>query len=98
MDITRITKYYKCYNILHNITWCYMIQFDFKEMKWKGISVDDVMRWESRFPDVDVVKEIKVEMTNWLECKQRTKQAHKKNWESFILKWLRRKQERSIGQ
>lgn len=72
------------------------IQFDFKEMKWKGISVDDVMRWEGRFPDVDVVKEIKVEMINWLECKQRTKQAHKKNWESFILRWLRRKQEGNI--
>lgn len=86
-----------CYTLLHGVTWCYMIQFDFKEMKWKGISVDDVMRWESRFPDVNVVKEIKVEMTNWLESKQRTKQAHKKNWESFILKWLRRKQERSIG-
>jgi len=72
------------------------IYFDWQELKFKGISVDDVIRWESLFPDVDVVKQLKVEMPIWLERKQKTKQAHKKNWTSFILKWLKRSQERSI--
>ena len=72
------------------------IYFDWQELKFKGISVDDVIRWESRFPDVDVVKQLKVEMPIWLERKQNTKQAHKRNWTSFILKWLKRQQERSI--
>jgi hypothetical protein len=72
------------------------IYFDWQELKFKGISVDDVIRWESLFPDVDVVKQLKVEMPIWLERKQNTKQAHKKNWTSFILNWLKRSQERSI--
>ena len=73
------------------------IRFDFSEMKWKGISVDHVQRWERLFPDVDVVHEILKEMPVWLERKRDTRQAHKKNWTSFILKWLKRSQERRIA-
>jgi len=86
------------YMVLHDVTWCYMsnIYFDFEQMKFKGITVNDAMRWETLFPDVDVIKAIKVDMPVWLESKAKTKQAHKKNWTSFILKWLKRSQERSI--
>ena len=72
------------------------IYFDWQELKFKGISVDDVIRWESLFPDVDVVKQLKVEMPIWLEKMAKTKKAHKKNWVKFILNWLKRSQERSI--
>jgi hypothetical protein len=38
-----------------------------------------------------------VKMPIWLQANQNNKKAHKKNWVSFILKWLGRQQERSIG-
>lgn len=66
-------------------------------MKWEGLKVDDVMRWESLFPDVDVVKELKVEMPIWLEKNKNNRKAHKKNWTSFILRWLKREQEKGVG-
>ena len=75
-----------------------MPNFDFTTMKWQGITVDDVIRWEKLFPDVDVVKEITKNMPIWLEKMAKTKKAHKKNWTRFILGWLKRSQERSIGQ
>lgn len=74
-----------------------MVKFNFGLMKWEGLKVDDVMRWESLFPDVDVVKELKVEMPIWLEKNKNNRKAHKKNWTSFILRWLKREQEKGVG-
>lgn len=73
------------------------MKFNFGLMKWEGLKVDDVMRWESLFPDVDVVKELKVEMPIWLEKNKNNRKAHKKNWTSFILRWLKREQEKGVG-
>jgi len=85
--------------VLHVVTWCYMtkICFDFKDMKWNGITVNDVIRWEKMFPDVNVVKAIRVDMPVWLEKNKNNRKAHKRNWTKFILNWLRRNQEANIG-
>lgn len=75
----------------------YEVYFDWDEMKWEHIQVIDVQRWEGLFPDVDVVKEITKEMVIWLEKNKGRKKAHKKNWTSFILRWLKKEEERRIG-
>lgn len=66
-------------------------------MQWQHIAREYVEIWELYFPNVDVIQEITVKMPIWLQANQNNKKAHKKNWVSFILKWLGRQQERSIG-
>ena len=72
------------------------INWNFQERKWEGITIGQVQRWEKMFPDIDVVRLLKQDMALWLEANTNNKKAHKKNWTSFILKWLKRSQERSI--
>ena len=73
------------------------IKFDFDEMKWEGITVNQVKLWERLYPDVDVVNVINFDTVQWLDKKQGTKITQKRNWKSFICNWLKREQERSIG-
>jgi hypothetical protein len=73
------------------------IRFDFDEMKWEGITVNQVKLWERLYPDVDVVNAIKFNMVQWLDKKQGTKITQKKNWKQFICNWLKREQERMAG-
>lgn len=72
------------------------IKFDFKDMKWQGITVSQLKLWERLYPDIDVDNEIQVEMIRWLDKRQGTKIVLKKNWKTFISNWLKRSQERSI--
>ena len=73
------------------------IKWDWDKMQWQHIAKEYVEIWELYFPNVDVIQEITVKMPIWLQANQNNKKAHKKNWVSFILKWLGRQQERSIG-
>lgn len=73
------------------------INWNFQECKWEGITIGQVQRWEKMFPDIDVVRLLKQDLALWLEANMNNKKAHKKNWTSFILKWLKREQERRLG-
>jgi len=68
------------------------IRFDFEEMRWRGITVDQIEEWEKAYPLVSVVDEIAKRMVIWLEANPR--KAKKKLWKKFITNWLSRKQER----
>ena len=69
------------------------IKFNFDEMKWEGITVNDVKLWERMYPDVDVVKELKVNMIAWLDRKKGTKIAMKKDWKRTIHNWMKTEQD-----
>ena len=72
------------------------IKFDFSEMKWEGITVNQVKLWEKLYEDIDVVNEITVEMVRWLDKVKGTKKANKRNWHRFICNWLKTAQTRSV--
>ena len=69
------------------------IEFDFEEMKWKGLTVAQIQFWEKVYPDVDVINEISKKMVGWLDA-ERNGKGRKKNWKSFINGWLARSQGR----
>ena len=73
------------------------IKFNFDTMNWEGITVNDVKLWERMYPDVDVVKELKVSMIAWLDRKKDTKIARKKDWKKTIHNWMKKEQERRLN-
>ena len=73
------------------------VTFNWETFKFEGITVAQVKRWEERFPDVDVIRIILTEAPFWLERKRKCKQAHKKDWQGFLLKWFKREQEKWVG-
>ena len=70
------------------------ITFDWNEMKFKGITVSQAQLWEKLYPRVNVVQEITINMVAWLDKMKGTKKANKRNWKAFIVKWLKREQEK----
>ena len=73
------------------------ISFDFDHMVWNGITVEQVKLWETLYPDCDVVHEITIEMIRWIDKRKGTKKANKRNWKSFIIRWLKKEQMKSVG-
>lgn len=73
------------------------IKFNFDEMKWEGITIDQVKLWEKLYPDADVVNQITVEMVRWLDKKKGTAITRKKNWKAFICNWLKKEQMKAVG-
>lgn len=71
------------------------IKFDFKEMKWTGITVSQVQLWERIYPDIDVDKLIQYDMIRWLDKRKGTKITLKRNWKQFIVNWLKREQNKT---
>lgn len=69
------------------------IEFDFEEMKFKGITIDLVKFWESAYPDVDVVTVLTKKIPAWLDANPEKACKYKK-WKRFIVNWLSRQQER----
>jgi hypothetical protein len=69
------------------------IEFDFEEMKWKGLTVAQIQFWEKCYPDVDVLNHLTKKMPGWLDA-ERNGKGRKKNWKSFINGWLSREQEK----
>jgi hypothetical protein len=68
------------------------IQFDLSTLKWKGITIEQVKRWEAAFPNVDVVNTILHKMPMWLDANP--SKAKKTLWKKFIVGWLSREQTR----
>jgi len=68
------------------------IQFDFNEMKWRGITIDQVKFWEDAYPNVDVVGVLTKKMPAWMDANPH--KARKKNYKRFIVNWLSREQDR----
>jgi hypothetical protein len=64
-----------------------MISWDWQEMRWKGITMEQIERWEVRYPDINIAQEFN-KMSGWLEGHEYTKKAQKKNWSKFIINWL----------
>ena len=68
------------------------VTYNFGEMKWGGITVEQVKLWERAYPDVDVVDVLLNKMPPWLDANPQ--KAQKKNWKRFITNWLSRQQGR----
>ena len=68
------------------------ISFNFDNLKWEGISVDQVKLWENAYPDVDVIDILTKKMPIWLLANP--EKAKKKKWARFIINWLSRQQGR----
>lgn len=70
------------------------IYFNFETEEWEGISVEQVKKWEEAFPNCDVVDILTKKMPLWLTNPDNAHKAHKKKWNSFIINWLSRQEER----
>ncbi len=68
------------------------IKFNFETLRWEGITIDQVKRWEEAYPDCDVVDILTKKMPVWLDANPQ--KAHKKNFKRFIVNWLSSQQER----
>lgn len=73
------------------------INFDWQSMSWEHITIEQVKIWEVLYDEVDVVKEIKINMIRWLDKCKGTKKVQKKNWRRFICSWLKRAQMKGSG-
>jgi hypothetical protein len=65
-------------------------------MKFTGISMKDITRWEKVFPDVDIVEQFK-KMAVWLLQNEANRKSSKQNWSSFITRWLKKEQIKEVG-
>ena len=68
------------------------ITFDFSEMKWKGITVEQVKFLEQCYPNVDVIEALTKRMPAWLDGNP--DKARKKKWKRFIVNWLSKQEDR----
>lgn len=73
------------------------IKWNFDLRHWEGITVEQVKVWEKLYPDCNVVQELTVEMPRWLDKVEGTKKANKRNWKSFIVRWLKKSQMKAVG-
>lgn len=68
------------------------ITFNFEEMKWEGIAVEQVKLWERAYPSLDVVDILLNKMPVWMDANPA--KAKKKNYKRFIVNWLSRQEDR----
>lgn len=68
------------------------IMFNFESMKWDGITVEQVQKWEQAYPSIDVVDILTKKMPTWLDANP--EKARKKKWKRFIVNWLSRQEDR----
>jgi len=66
------------------------IWYNFHEMRWEDLSVEQVKFWESCYPLVDVVDVLTKKMPAWIDGNPA--KANKKDWKRFIVGWLSRDQ------
>ena len=62
------------------------ITFNFDELRWENITVEQVKRWEIAYPDLDVIDILTKKMPVWMDANPQ--KAHKKNFKRFIINWL----------
>lgn len=73
-----------------------MISWDWEEMKWKGITMQDIEVWERLYPDVDIAYQLKIKMVEWFVKWKGTKKVQKKRWDRFICNWLSKAQVKAV--
>jgi len=74
---------------------CDGVRFDFREMKWKGMTLEYIGWLEKTYPDADI-KATLDGLTNWLHNNRNQKKAHKKDWHKFLMTNLRRAQIKAV--
>lgn len=72
------------------------IKFNFDTMKWEGLTLAEIKTWEGIYTEVDIADALK-RMIYWLDKVKGTKKANKRNWRSFIVRWLKREQMKAVG-
>lgn len=58
---------------------------------WHGITEADLAAWGEAYPALDVQRQLR-QMTQWLLANRA--RAHKSNWRAFIVRWLKREQDK----
>jgi hypothetical protein len=88
---------------LHAVTKRDKIGFDYGAMRWTGITMDQIEIWERIYPDVNIAQELKSTMVQWLDRQVLSREplkisakGKKRNWKTFITKWLARAQQRAV--
>lgn len=71
------------------------IKFDWVNLKWIGLTIEQVKEMEKIYPDIDVLVEMK-KMRQWLYDHRTEKRAQKSQWMAFITKWLKRAQRKAL--
>lgn len=66
------------------------IGFDWQNMKWVNLWIEDIEEWERLYPGVDVARVVRFDTVQWLSKVKGTQKARKNNWRKFIHNWLRR--------
>jgi hypothetical protein len=69
------------------------ISFDFENLQWDGITVEQVKMWEKAYSLCDVVDILTQKIPVWLDANPQKAKSYK-NWKRFIVNWLSRQQER----
>lgn len=80
------------------------ISWDFEEMRWKGITIEQIGIWQKLYPDVSMVQVLKVEIPQWIDKQIVTREplrvnkiARKKDWKRTICNWLKKEQMKAVG-
>jgi hypothetical protein len=72
----------------------YDITFDWKEMKFKGLTLQQLELWDAlyKLPSFELISG---DMTRWLDKKRNVPSvSQKKNWRKFIANWLERERQK----
>ena len=72
-----------------------MIKFNFDTMKFEGLFMSQIETWERLYPDISIKDEL-IDMIRWLDKRNGTKVARKKDWKRFICGWLKRAQQKAV--
>ena len=80
------------------------IKWNYETMKWEGLTTEQIQIWEAFYGSVDVIRVLKVDIPSWLDrmvisrnpLKINTK-GRKRNWKTFIVKWLKREEMKARG-
>ncbi|MFA5324208.1 MAG: hypothetical protein WC373_16155 [Smithella sp.] len=77
------------------------ITFDFQFMRWQGITIEQLQIWEKLYPSVNIAKVLKADIPQWLDRQVLSRdplkisaKGRKRQWKTFIAKWLQREQEK----
>lgn len=73
------------------------INFNWETMKFDNLTVSQLETWIALYPDVDVFRQISIEMARWLDKKRNVPSiSRKKHWQKFIVNWLKRTQIKEV--
>lgn len=73
-----------------------IIKFNWQDMKWTGITIEQVKIWEKLYPYIDVIWQLNTNMIGWLDRNRDKKKAQKTQWKDFITGWLKKENMNAI--